>query len=287
MQAGTGLLAAAMTLSVMLAGCAGGASDVAETPTPTTDPTDDTGGIEGRVLNTEQLPVPDAEVAVLEAEQSAVTDEDGTFAFNDLDPGSYRLVVQKLGYDSAARAITVAAGQVIEIEFALEAITVTPDPFTDVLIFDGFIQCGVNPYLPMNLCGQALGDDKDRFWFEPNLNVPLGEVMVELVWTPTSVATAQHLELDLCDQEPEDSNQVLCESDDHYWQYQSGTSPVVIREDELPVDEATMYEVNAGAGLPATDDPLSLTPVFQQEFQIYVSLCYVDACGDDYTAVPA
>jgi hypothetical protein len=61
----------------------------------------------------------------------------------------------------------------------------------------------------------------------------------------------------------------------------------VIREDDLPLGRATMYEVNAGAGLPDEDDPTSLTPVYQQEFQIYVSLCYVKPCGDAYTAVPA
>lgn len=268
-----------------LAGCVGGETQDIASPPTSAQATDDSGAISGTVVDEESLPVAGATVAVIDEELETTTDEAGAFAFNNLTAGTFKLVVQKLGYESAARSVDVRLGEVASIDIQLRTLEVSVDPFIVILPFDGYIHCGVNPYWPTNVCGDSLGEDKARFPFDVDANWSLEELVVELTWTPATAATAQHLEMDLCNEVPAEEDTLLC-FEGNYWDYESGKSPVVMRKDDVPVEDYTRYMVAVGAGFINTTDPTSLLPAIQQQFTLYVSQCYVEECSEAFTARP-
>lgn len=56
------------------------------------------------------VPVPGALVALVERNHGVFTDEEGRFTLRDLRPGSHRLVVVQLGYDSLATRLVLPEG---------------------------------------------------------------------------------------------------------------------------------------------------------------------------------
>lgn len=273
-------------LAGAMAGCTGGGdAQQIDTPTIAAAATDDSGAISGLVVNEEGLPVAGAQVALVDAGREAMTDDAGAFAFNNLTAGEHKLIVQKLGYESIARTIDVALGEVTDVEIGLKTVEVSVDPFVMVLPFDGYIHCGVNPYWPTNVCGDTLGEDNARFPFDVDLNWSLEQLVVELDWTPATAVTAQHLELDICNEVPVEEDQLLCYEGD-YWDWATGPPPLVMVPEDPPLDEYTRYMVTVGAGFPDEEDPMSLFPALQQHFSVYISQCYVEECGDAFTAMP-
>ena len=94
------------------------AASTAQAPEPTVDTT--YGSITGRVTDDELVPLAKARVGLLEATSVAETDAAGRFTINDLLPQTYSLVVEKLGYESAARKVAVVAGEVADVEAVLK-----------------------------------------------------------------------------------------------------------------------------------------------------------------------
>ena len=80
----------------------------------------DTGQITGVVRNSEGQPTASATVMVRGTKLSAVTGPDGRFTL-PVPAGSYTLVAAMIGYGFATATATVVAGQVVELDFALEA----------------------------------------------------------------------------------------------------------------------------------------------------------------------
>ena len=77
-----------------------------------------TGTVQGRVLDTEGLPLPGANVVLVDEGVGAATDLDGNYSFA-VDPGTYVLRASFAGYESASFPITVTAGATVEQDFAL------------------------------------------------------------------------------------------------------------------------------------------------------------------------
>jgi protocatechuate 3,4-dioxygenase beta subunit len=66
--------------------------------------------------NTE-APIPNAQIAVREADASTTSDEAGTFTFVDLEPGTYTLSVSADGYEAAEVRVEVSEeGAIAEVE---------------------------------------------------------------------------------------------------------------------------------------------------------------------------
>lgn len=268
----------------VLAGCVGGgdAEDVdPPTASATATATQDSGAISGLITDEEGLPVAEAQVALIDADLEAMTDGAGTFTFNNLSAGSHKLIVQKLGYESVARTIEVALGEVTQVELTLAAVQVGQEPYVVPMVFEGIIQCSTNPYYPVNVCDGVTGEDTSLFFLEiDESQAEWEEAVIELVWTPTTAATGQALEIDVCDVQNTTTAQAYCSDSEHYWEFEGGESPLVMRLDDLPLEETNLYQVGIGA------DWLSPYPAVQQRFTLYIGLCYWDDCDGEYTGIP-
>lgn len=130
-----------------MAGCLGGAPPLAPSSTAPTAAVEaiadaETGAIHGNVVDDQLLPIPAAEVAILALGAKALSDEAGVFTFNDLAPGEYALAVAKLGYESAARKVTIIAGEVTNVTITLAPVEIAPEPYIMSVPHVSFIQVG-------------------------------------------------------------------------------------------------------------------------------------------------
>ncbi len=270
-----------LMVGVALAGCAG--DDIERNVTPSVEPTAtaESGAISGLVVNEEGLPVVGAQVALIDADLEAMTNDAGTFAFNNLSAGAHKLIVQKLGFESTARNVDVRLGEVSQVDITLAAVQVGQEPYVVPMVFEGIIQCSTNPYYPVNVCDGATGDDVSLFFLEiDETQADWKEAVIELVWTPTTEVTGQALEIDVCDVQNTTTSQAYCSDAEHYWEFQGGESPIVLRLDDLPLEDTNLYQVGIGA------DWLSPYPAVQQRFTLYIGLCYWDDCDGEYSAIP-
>ena len=80
-----------------------------------------TGQITGIVKNNEGQPTASASVMVRGTRLSAVSGPDGRYTLAEVPPGSYTVVAALIGYGFATATTTVVAGQVVQLDFALEA----------------------------------------------------------------------------------------------------------------------------------------------------------------------
>lgn len=80
-----------------------------------------TGQITGIVKNSDGQPTASATVMVRGTRLSTVTGEDGRYTLAEVPAGSYTVVAALIGYGFATATANVAAGQVVQLDFALEA----------------------------------------------------------------------------------------------------------------------------------------------------------------------
>src|SRR5436190_21862788 len=80
-----------------------------------------TGQITGIVKNSDGQPTASATVMLRGTKLSTVTGTDGRYTLPEVPPGSYTLVAALIGYGFATATANVEAGQVVQLDFALEA----------------------------------------------------------------------------------------------------------------------------------------------------------------------
>ena len=80
-----------------------------------------TAEIHGRVLDADGGPLPGANVYLSGTTRGAAAGTTGRFALSDLPPGAYRVVASMLGYEVGVEPVTLAAGDTLEVSFALTA----------------------------------------------------------------------------------------------------------------------------------------------------------------------
>jgi hypothetical protein len=82
-----------------------------------------TGTITGRVIDTQDLPVPGVTVTaaspVLQGVQVAVSSENGDYIVPLLPPGTYAVVFELLGFQTQERSVTVAATQTVPLNMTM------------------------------------------------------------------------------------------------------------------------------------------------------------------------
>ena len=79
------------------------------------------GSVQGRVSDAASgRPLPDVQVQVTDTRLGAVTNAQGEFTITSVPIGSRTLTARRLGFQQASRAVTVAAGAAVRVEFALE-----------------------------------------------------------------------------------------------------------------------------------------------------------------------
>lgn len=284
-------LAPALSLLLLLSGCTAAQGAAKETrqssepppPAPVPTITTETGSVAGLVVDPEFQPLVDAQVALQEpGNVTARTDASGKFTFNEIDPGSYTVVAQKLGYESAGRKVTVLAGEVVEVQLTLSPILVA-EPYHEMWIDDGYIHLsvwtwvvGVNPTIIL--------DDKRSFTH--NVSVGLAAVVGELRWDASAPGTARYLFL---------TENVAANK---FRNSTQGRSPVITRVDEIDLKKAAKLNVTWGLAFPCptlstacveiwTGDPVSVFQVaFEQRVKIHTTAFYYQPAPSDYTGLP-
>ncbi|HEX9816192.1 MAG TPA: carboxypeptidase-like regulatory domain-containing protein [Candidatus Thermoplasmatota archaeon] len=234
-----------MLIAVVFAGCAAN-GDAADVPAGSVepqandpiqpgdvDPNSPFGVVQGAVLNDEQIPIPGALVGLRETSFQSVTDANGNFLLRDVSPGSYALDVGALGFETQAREITVAAGQITSVSVLLVEISIVSEVYYEIIPHSGYLECALSTAAWISGCSypytMAVGGIKDGtcYWgpylglpipcvpptgvdlwamgaprdfqnnaYRFNISIPqnIGQLQAELVWTPSSAA-AVHMNL--------------------------------------------------------------------------------------------
>ena len=83
------------------------------------------GSIKGRVISNEHIPLKDATVMITgnsppHKDIALLTDSDGFYQLDDLDPGLYSILISKKKYNSQIKNVDVFAGTESELNFILK-----------------------------------------------------------------------------------------------------------------------------------------------------------------------
>lgn len=87
-----------------------------------TAPPPQVGVISGRVTSSDGEPLSSATVRLEDTGYRTVTDDEGRYTLSDVDPGSYRVIAEMLGYADERRSnVQVVAGETTNVDFSLAA----------------------------------------------------------------------------------------------------------------------------------------------------------------------
>jgi Fe(3+) dicitrate transport protein len=85
----------------------------------------ETGRISGRILTADdEAPIATATVDLVDRSEATTTDEEGTFQFRGVQPGTVELEVRHVGYETVTRTVQVQSGQTIRLTVRLEETTI-------------------------------------------------------------------------------------------------------------------------------------------------------------------
>ena len=79
------------------------------------------GTIAGRIVDTENLPLPGAAIVIEDLHKGAVTDVNGFYRIVALDPGDYKVKVSYIGFKETVKTINVTVGKTSTLNFQLQA----------------------------------------------------------------------------------------------------------------------------------------------------------------------
>lgn len=205
-------LTVVVTLLVLLAGCAGSGAPKdapAEPRVPVGEASYEgnetqseaaaaVGGIEGTVVDEEQIPLAGVKIAVAELKLEVLSDSNGSFAFLDVPVGRHELYTQLIGYESAARSVEVMEGETSDVSFVLVRLAAIV-AYHATTTYAGKMTCGA-ALVPW--CG--VFDEANQVYGTPNptnerwlfnWTYPGGEapaqMVSELVWQPATGYTAK------------------------------------------------------------------------------------------------
>lgn len=157
-------LAQAAILVVLLAGCTGAANEVPQaSPTIEAAPVqaDGAGSIRGVVVDTAQLPVPNATVALEQSDKAALevtnttSSAIGAFKFDDVRPGIYRLRASAPGFGEGASLITVVSDETADMRIILQDVA-SDLPYLEIQQRTGIFRCAFALVLQPTRCDEAL-----------------------------------------------------------------------------------------------------------------------------------
>jgi hypothetical protein len=200
-----------LALMLVTAGCTSGQGNSSGAVAPTASSSWGEGetGIQGLVVDAEQLPLVDATVTLFPGAQEVVTGPDGAFAFRGLEAGAYTLRATRLGYVPRELPQRVADGHMVEALLVLNPVPRAEPPRTDLLgPYVGQIHCDWSITLitggsTNGECGTlpTVGPTPiNEAW--PNDNKPVdfrlssdnwSAIVFEAQWTPASAASRPDL----------------------------------------------------------------------------------------------
>ncbi|MBI2077163.1 MAG: carboxypeptidase regulatory-like domain-containing protein [Euryarchaeota archaeon] len=288
------LAVAAVTL-LLLAGCSG-SEPATKSTAPQATHTPETGGIDGLLVDDEQVPVAKANVSLHTAAGADVgkmsSAEDGTYAFSKLEPGIFHVNVSAFGFHPASTKVVVFADESVKVTTVLTRIVVAR-PIPELVQKKGFINCSFSTpangggFYSYNMCrNQANEQSQFQLSIDPKRNA--SEVVLEAVWQPGPSGLGQRLQMWLCSDKDDSTNYMNCiqfVGSNPYATRTQGASPLVMRRTDLPFKTVPVFEVDLGDG--HFDGTSARVPVTaQQNFDLYITVCYILPCTADYQGRP-
>ncbi|MHB1261887.1 MAG: carboxypeptidase-like regulatory domain-containing protein [Thermoplasmatota archaeon] len=269
-----GIMVAAALVAVLFAGCSGGAGT--ESQEPAAEPeafedltvSDSKGLIRGIVLSETITPLEGATVNLRLGSEPMTTlsDAQGAFVFTDLDAGDYFLTVSKPGYFDVQASATVVAGvaepPIVKVQLVFDVVN---QPYTELLQWSGFLQCGAA--IPMvgslNPCALTGSDNVHEFPFGTNRTPDFAQA--EAFWSGTQ-PLGNYLSFGFYDPDSLASN----------WKSVNTGSPAVVNATQDEITEAVgdagklIVRLFPGTGPDGTNP----TVVVEQRYDVYVSYFY-------------
>lgn len=139
--------------------------------------------VTGTILDNEQQPVPDAQVAFADR-PVVVTGEDGRFAVGGLAAGDHKVTVSAPGFKPFSRTVAVVDGTNAPVEFVLDRVA-TQRPYTELAILRGYSICDVSLFLELitvdSLTGTCPLGTPNRF-VKVRVNETWRYAIVEMQW---------------------------------------------------------------------------------------------------------
>lgn len=250
------LFAVAVAFPVALAGCLGEDPDAGEEGLP------EPGTVEGRVLDETGGGIPDASVSLVAAKASATTGEDGSFEIVDIAPGPVTLVASKPGYSTQTLKDDLEEGGRVQVEFRLVDAP-SLEPYRSTVVFRGSIECG----LPSGVECPGVEQDPNEHWYR--VDPGLQGILYEMTWDPPGEGVDQALRLEAAAA----SGHACGET------YDAVTGQPVL---DLHLEEG--FPIAGGHQCarvwPAED------PMFEQTYEVYVTLFYHEPMPEGFTAIP-
>jgi len=81
-----------------------------------------TGNINGKVVDEKNQALPGVSISIAGTTQGASTDQNGKFIITNVNPGTYELATQFLGYVNGRQSVTVSGAGETTINFALQPV---------------------------------------------------------------------------------------------------------------------------------------------------------------------
>lgn len=285
-------------MALALAGCTGGEGATPAADDPKATFTQESGGVEGRVVNAEFQPIAGVFLQIIGANRTANTTANGAFAFSDLEPIDYLMLAKHPKYVEAKVGFSVPVGNVTELTITLDPVP-PPDPYADEgFTFDGQIG-GAACVGPADYCattgrGSAYPTpiqtvSLERMTIEANWRT----ILFEAEWTP-STDLARNLNVSLV--MPNTFDNANCAYDDSFPARSAvGESGLAVRLDRSDYEEMRAADDNwcpsvgsNGKGgvyvyvFPAAGDEATAA-YLQQRFTIYGTVGYNAPLAPDYS----
>jgi hypothetical protein len=260
---------------------------------------ENTGSIEGRVLDSEFLPLKGAIATIPSLDRSAVADINGRFVLNGINPGSHVLEVHRLGYESRAVTVSVQAGVITPLQIELQSLA-TQDPYPLTLMKNGIAGCFVAYRAsPANInngnvyCGrnETTLPQQHRLWWSPIDPAGWNSSVFEMTWDSTQLL-GKGLEAKLYLPACGDIARDLGESP-----LRGVGGPAAVAEFSAALDDKCAPECNAVrcglqtwvgavAATLGSSVPVDVGYVWQQGFQQYHTVFYWGQAPDGFSALP-
>lgn len=275
--------ASLLLAGLLLAGCAGEAPKPATTNAVTEPPT--MGAmVEGWVFDDAANPMPGANLSIAALNLSTASDAQGYYRFLELPVDSPIVVVaQAAGFLPSSKSATAVAESAVRLNFTLAPIP-TKQARLEVLDFAGFLACeGVVTLAEENHrvdCSSV--DPQNKPQWEFTVGPDTAGVVIEVEWTKAT-DLAEDLNLTIETVGFGDLDQVLTAIE----------GPSVLRaqvnaaQAERYYSQGGVIRVRLASGTNADEEEASTgaAAAFQQSFQVWASVFYVEPPSPTYTAL--
>ncbi len=254
-----------MLLAVGLAGCSDSSSPEppSNLPPPKQVQTNGSlGAISGVVVSPTIVPIAGANLSITGSDHIATTDENGLFAFEGLEPGTYFIAAIAEGHLAVQQNVEVQAGKVANPRLMLPFDT-SPKPYHQSYQFNG--RMTVSDFYGVYVLTDTLGNnDLCTCIFEFSASPGPATVVVEGIWESSTPRAEEH---------------------DMYWEIWTESSGTQSTWGSSP----TLWHVDGSVFGKDTDWTMQISsgeqPDIEQEFEGFVTFFYIDPAPAGWSLV--